>query len=221
MDRNEFISINKQFIYNTAYSVCKRKLEWENDDELSIAIIAFNKACDIYDKNKGSFLSFARVIIRNALIDYFRQRPNEVLMFFSGEDESEEQIFDKGSLSDFEAESENKNRAEELEELMEELKGYKISLEDLVNHSPSHKDTRDMLLNIAFKCSGEKTIIDSIHRKKTLPIKQIALLTNTKPKLLERWRKYMMSLILILSGSDYIYTKSYLNIKAGEKSNGR
>jgi len=219
MDRNEFISINKQFIYNAAFSVCKRKLQWENDDELSIALIAFNKACDIYDEKKGNFLSFARVLIRNALIDYFRQKPNEVLLFFSSEEETEEQIFDKNSLSDYETETENKNRAEELTELMDELKGYNISLEDLVNHSPSHKDTRDALLNIAFRCSGEKSVVDTIHRKKTLPIKQISLLTKAKPKLLEKWRKYVLSLIIILSGDNYVYTKSYLNIKAGENIN--
>jgi len=219
MDRNEFISINKQFIYNTAFNVCKRKLQWENDDELSIALIAFNKACDIHDEKKGNFLSFARVLIRNALIDYFRQKPNEVLLFFNGEEESDDQIFDKNSLSDFETKTENKNRAEELSELMEELKGYNIDLEELVNHSPSHKDTRDALLNIAFRCSGEKSIVDTIHRKKTLPIKQITLLTKAKPKLLEKWRKYILSLIIILSGKNYIYTKSYLNIKAGENIN--
>lgn len=81
-DRDEFITKNKGFIYNVASSVCGKKLDWHNDDELSIAMIAFNKAIDTYTKEKGNFYNYARVLIKNALIDYFRKNKNMPYLIF-------------------------------------------------------------------------------------------------------------------------------------------
>ncbi len=215
-NRDEFIKSNRNFIYNAASSVCKRRLEWENDDELSIASIAFNKACDTYSQCKGNFYSFAKIIIKNALIDYFRRAPKETLIYFHEDENSEEQLHNQQSISSYEQEIENKNRAEEILSFTRELSDYKLSFENLVNSAPSHKDTRDNLIDIAFKCSREKNITDYIYRNKLLPIKQISLLTGSKPKLIEKWRKYILVLILILANENYIYLRSYLDIKAGE-----
>lgn len=69
--RNTFIEENKNKIYRYTCFVCKRILKWENDDELSIALIAFNNAIDSFDS--GNFNSYAKILIRNKLIDYFRK----------------------------------------------------------------------------------------------------------------------------------------------------
>lgn len=216
--RDEFINSNKQFIYTTAYNVCKRKLQWENDDELSISIIAFNKACDMFSENKGSFFSYARVIIKNALIDYFRKNSQNVHINFGDDEESQEHLYDQPSINCYDIEMENKNRAEEILSFTKEIQHYKLSLENLMDSAPNHKDTKDNLLNIALKCAGEKAIVDYVHKYKMLPIKQIAVLTGSKTKLLEKWRKYILVLILILANDNYIYIKSYLDIKAGEQN---
>ena len=44
------------------------------DDELSIAMFAFHEAVMAYQKDRGSFVSFASLIIRNRLIDFQRRR---------------------------------------------------------------------------------------------------------------------------------------------------
>ena len=44
-----------------------------NDDELSIAMIAFHEAIQGYERQRGSFLAFAAQLIRNRLIDYYRK----------------------------------------------------------------------------------------------------------------------------------------------------
>lgn len=51
-NRSNFIEANKGFVYSTTSKLCKRQLIWENDEELSIALIAFNIACDKYDERK-------------------------------------------------------------------------------------------------------------------------------------------------------------------------
>lgn len=218
MDRNTFIEENKAFIYNTAYNICKRKLSWENDDELSISLIAFNNACNSFKEEKGNFYSYAKVIIKNSLIDYFRKGKNAPLVMFANEDEELQYIDVKNSVEQYSVELENKSRTEEIKEFSKELELYKLDFSILVKSSPSHKDTRDSLLNIAFTCAGEETIVNTVKEKKMLPLKEIMLLTGSNRKLLEKWRRYILILILILSSDKYPYIKSYLNIKVGENN---
>ena len=73
-NRSNFIEANKGFIYSTTSKLCKRHLIWENDEELSIALMAFNIACDKYDKTKGNFYGFGKVIIKNALDRFFQKK---------------------------------------------------------------------------------------------------------------------------------------------------
>ncbi len=49
-------------------------MEYGIDEELSIALMAFNEAIDGYDTSKGSFLSFAKLVINRRLIDYLRKK---------------------------------------------------------------------------------------------------------------------------------------------------
>lgn len=215
-DRNKFIEKNKSFIYIIACKTCNKKLDWVNDDELSIALIAFNNACDTYNKDKGNFLSYAKVIIKNALIDFFRKAKNTPYLMFGDENEFIDYVDNKGALIEFEREKENSQKAEEIIMFSNKLLEYKLSLSDLVKASPSHIDTRNALLNIAFKCSKEAYIVNYINDKKKLPIKEISLFTDANRKYLEKWRKYILVLILIFSSNDYSYIKSYFNIKVGE-----
>lgn len=217
-DRNLFIEENKGFIYNAASNVCKKRLSWENDDELSIALIAFNNACDKYNESKGNFLVFAKVAIKNALIDFFRKCSKNAYLTFSNEDNEElNKIETLISINEYEKEQENKQRAEEISMLINELSKYKLTFDDIIKSSPSHRDTRENILNIAYRCSCEKNIIDIIERKKMLPVKEILLLTGANRKFIEKWRRYLLTLIIILSSDNYPYIKSYLNIKVGEK----
>lgn len=166
-NRDKFIEENKAFIYNLTYKICKRKLSWENDDELSISLIAFNNACNSYKEDKGNFYSYAKVIIRNALIDYFRKMNNTPYVVFDNEEEDLQYIDYKISIDKFELELENKKRTEEVVLFSKELAEYKLDFNTLIKSSPSHKDTRDSLLNIAFSCIREPNILNYIKQKKT------------------------------------------------------
>jgi RNA polymerase sigma factor len=216
-NRDEFIAESKAFIYTTTFNVCKRKLYFENDDELSISLIAFNNACNTYNADKGNFYGYAKVLIKNALIDYFRKSSKIPFVVFD-DDETKDFIDTKNSISQFNIDSENNIRAEEIALFSKELIEFKLDFTSLIKSSPSHKDTRDSLLNIAFKCIKEQNILDSIRRKKQLPVKEITLLSGSKRKLIEKWRRYILILILILSSNEYPYIKSYLNIKVGDRN---
>lgn len=217
-NRDNFIKESMHFIYKTTNRICKRNLDNKNDDEISIALIAFNKACDTYNHKKGSFFNYASVIIKNSLIDFFKKSNNVPLVTWNDED-TLKFIDNDISINNFNIASENSIRMEEIKLLNDELKKYKLSFMDIAKNCPKHKDTRNNLLNIALACVHAKTIVSSLENKRQLPVKEICLITNSKRKLIETWRKYLIVLIIILSSNDYPYIKGYLNIeKAGDNN---
>ncbi|WP_291635026.1 sigma factor [Clostridium sp.] len=215
-NRSNFIKANKAFVYSITSKICKRHLIWENDEELSIALMAFNTACDKYDKAKGNFYGFSKVIIKNSLIDFFRKNKNSPNLIFENSDGNIDYIDGKNSINNFEIQIENEFRIDEISLFSEELKKYKIDFNSLINLSPSHKDTRNNLLNVAFLCAREESILCHLKTKRKLPSKEIILLTSSNRKLIEKWRIYIISLILIITNPEYVYLKSYLNIKEGD-----
>ncbi|MGV8983333.1 RNA polymerase subunit sigma-28 [Clostridium sp.] len=215
-NRSNFIEASKGFIYSTTSKICKRHLIWENDEELSISLIAFNIACDKYNKTKGNFYGFSKIIIKNALIDFFRKNKTSPNLIFDNSNSSMDYIDGKNSINNFEIQIENEFRVDEIKLFSEELLKYKIDFNSLINSSPSHKDTRNNLLNVAFLCASEESILTHLKSKKRLPTKEIIILTASNRKLIEKWRIYIISLILIIINPEYVYLKSYLNIKEGE-----
>jgi RNA polymerase sigma factor len=217
-NRTKLIEDNKNFIFQTTQRVCKRSISWENDEELSVSLLAFNKACDTYSSNKGEFLSYAKVIIKNSLIDYFRKNSNVPYLIFDENNEKSDYIDNNLSLKQYSLEIENSARLEEIAQLSNELKIYKLDFNILVDSSPSHKDTRNTLLNIAFTCIQNENIITHLKNKKLLPVKEICLLTGANRKMIEKWRRYILSLIIVFSNPEYPYIRSYLNIKVGDNN---
>ena len=61
------------FIKSETAKYLKRPLIEENDDELSIAMIAFHEAIRGYAKGRGAFLPFASMLIKSRLTDHMRR----------------------------------------------------------------------------------------------------------------------------------------------------
>ncbi len=211
--REDFIYLHKNFIHKYTSSICQRQLNWDNDDELSIALIAFNKAIDKYACGQSkSFLSFAKIIIKNSLIDYFRQKNKFPLSTI------EEANFDKSPdvaeaaacWDNYYKEIENRNRAYEIKRFNEILQQFGLSLEMLVRNSPHHKDTRESLKKIAHIISAEKEIVKKVYQSQKLPLKEIQLKTGAHRKFLDKWRQYLLSLIIILTHEEIDSLKEYI-----------
>lgn len=211
LKRSQFIEDNRTFIYKVAFRVCKRNLEWNNDDELSIALIAFNNACASYNDEKGSFHSYASAVIRNSLIDYFRKNEKNIHLLYDS-DGSSDYLEHKGSLSHYQIHIENQSRSTEIMMLTSELKKFKINFQDLIDSSPKHRDTREKLLSLSLLCINNDTIIMYMKAKSIFPVKRIVLLTGYNKKFIEKWRKYIITLMLILLNDEYTYIKAYLSI---------
>ncbi|WP_446897005.1 sigma factor [Clostridium sp. LBM24168] len=215
-NRDKFIDENKNFIYKCTYTISKRHLQWENDDELSVALIAFNKACDNYTESRGNFYTYAKVIIKNALIDYFRKNKNTPLLTFDNDNYEIKKLDNNNAIASFELEMENKNRADEIIELNKELMKYRIDFNSLVTSSPKHKDTRNNTLKLVLEICNNSEISKFILNNRRLPIKKICIYTGFNKKFVDKWRKYIIALFVIFNSERFLYIKSYLNIKVGE-----
>ena len=214
-DRNKFIEDNIKFITLTTEYICKRRISKQNDDEYSIALIAFNRAIDTYEETKGDFHTYAKRVIRNALIDYFRKTSNSnTFTTFTG-DISSTDIDLKISLEEHNKQTDLLDKKEIITLFNKTLNEYKISMADLIKNSPSHKDTRANLIELSLKISKEPMLLSSLHRKKLLEVKYICDTFKVNRKFVEKWRRYIIAVVLILSNNDFKYIKNYLNIEEG------
>lgn len=215
--REILMTQNRQFILSVGEIVCKRKLTWENDDELSIALMAFNEAIDAYDEAKGAgFLGFARKIIKHRLIDFFRteQRHHHISLDNSGCDGETGQ--NPIECSKAWEQHREKNEQEELSEMMLEfdslLGEYGTSLEELADICPRHRDTREKLLNAALLLSANDELFTTFIRNKRIPAKELASLAKISRRVLENGRKYIIALVLILKEPAFKMMKSFAGL---------
>jgi RNA polymerase sigma factor len=221
--REQLITSFKPFVGKIASEQCGRYLDWRNDDELSIALLAFNQAIDKFILNKNtSFTSYAAMVIRHRLIDYFRQEEKhrhlllsqvtEAGAYLPGEKEEAEK--------DFQAKALQESRMEELMTFTGLLKEYGISLEDLTKASPKHLDTKQNLASIAKALSQHPLLYKKLSSTKQLPIKELSQLTGASRKVLETGRRYIIALTIIFSCKLY-YLQAFIHIPAQQEKEGK
>jgi RNA polymerase sigma factor len=212
---NEIIDAYKPFIAKNVSSVCKRYI-YETDDEFSIGLIAFNEAIEKYSPEKGSsLLSFAEVIIKRRVIDYIRKQTKNQhvsidLTYSSLEEESAGMVIvNELSLEEYRKKSDEEIRKEEILHFQALLTSFDLSFSDLVENSPKHADARENAILVARQLVGNQELKSFLIEKKRLPIKQLEKMVNVSRKTIERNRKYIIAIALILS-SDYVYLNDYL-----------
>ncbi|WP_058308326.1 RNA polymerase sigma-I factor [Gracilibacillus massiliensis] len=211
--RNEIIKAYQPYIARCVSDVCKRYIK-KNNDEFSVGMIAFNEAIQLYSKDKGaSFLAFAQVIIKRKVIDYIRKEQRQYM--YPSLDVSEEEEIEDSPLEISEAkkifqlEQESWYRKQEILELSKQLKEYKISFNELTKISPKHRDARESAVFAAKQLVEDPSLYEYVCTKKRVPIKRLLNLVSVSKKTLERNRKYILTVFIILTG-DYIYLREYL-----------
>ncbi|GLB60450.1 RNA polymerase sigma factor SigI [Cytobacillus sp. NCCP-133] len=212
---NALIDSYKPFIAKTVSSVCKRYIH-ESDDEFSIGLIAFNEAIQKYTPEKGSSLiSFSEVLIKRRVIDYIRKQAKYQNLSFDGssildEDESPGSSIEEDlSLEDYRKKTDEELRREEILQFTQILQAYDLTFNDLIEQSPKHADARKNAMEIAKILVENDDLKTILFEKKRLPIKQLESYVTLSRKTIERNRKYIIAISLILAG-DYVYLKDYI-----------
>ena len=195
------------------------------------SLIAFNEAIDDYREDKGSFSSFAALIIKRRIIDYLRSEKkydNEVAFDMSDMEMSDEddpgskalELKVKEKVSQMSEQTQGSAMAavtvtDEIEALKSVLDDFSFSFFDLTECSPKAAKTKKACAD-AVKCLLEnEELYSKMLSSKMLPIAEIIKYTSLPRKILERHRKYIITAGLILGG-DYPLLSEYMrDIKNG------
>jgi len=201
------------FVLSCAQKVTGRYIDQNNDDEYSIAMEAFSEAIDKYDESKGSFLPFANSVIKHRIIDYYRR-----IKKYKDQEVSDDITDDTGHiiLLDQKISSEhyfenkkNNDLVDEINTLRDELKSFSITFDDLAEISPKHKKTRLLCIRIATYIIEDKHLFITFKNSKQLPAKYIEKNLKIPQKKYDRFRKYIIAVLIIKSG-DYDLISAYI-----------
>ena len=213
--QNELIDSYKPFIAKTVSSVCKRYIH-ESDDEFSIGLIAFNDAIQKYRSEKGnSLLSFSEVLIKRRVIDYIRSQSKYQDLSFDIHHQDDEVDRESNSIDamlsieDYKKKTDEELRREEILQFTSVIQQFDLSLKDLIEHSPKHADARKSAMIVAKILVENEQLKNILLNKRKLPIKQLESYVSISRKTIERNRKYIIAMSLILIG-DYVYLKDYI-----------
>lgn len=217
--REKIIKRFYPLVIKTASSLSGKYIDGTRDDEVSIGMLAVDQAIDTFKPELGaSFFSYVEILIKRRLIDYYRkeQRQGKAIPFSSLGGESQEekdnalnQIEHHQALVTFQKEQEDLARREEIKQYTKRLKDYGITFTDLVSNAPKHEDARLRALEVARLVAGRADLKAYLENKRELPLKQIEDLVSVSRKTLERQRKYIISMAIIICG-EFKFLKEYL-----------
>jgi len=213
---NDLLEVYKPFIMSCTQKISGRFLRYGSDDELTIAMMAFTKAVERYLPEQGDFLNFARSIIRSRVIDYYRSQKrhsNKVIYLQQQEEETDDSAEDsvetQASLTVYSEEKEREERLLEIKTLKEKLELFDISFYELENAAPRNKQTKQVCSKIISFLHNDRQAREQMLHNKMLPLNLIEKELGIKRKKFERHRKYIIAVLLIMSG-DYPYLEEYV-----------
>lgn len=212
--QNYLLKTYQPFIAKCVSQVCKRYINPQSDDEFSIGLTAFNEAIMSYSPEKGSsFLSFSKLVVKRKVIDYIRyiqKTPVAASLDESYDEEKMENSTEIFAVKEiYQKEQEAWHRREEILEFKEKLHTYKLTLVELTEAAPKHRDARESAVAVARILYNDTALRDYVHRKKRLPVKDLVKKVDVSKKTLERNRKFILAIFIVLS-ENYIYLKEYL-----------
>lgn len=195
IDNSEFIKEHIPFIIKTINEITGRYICLDNDEEISIGLLAFNEARQKYDYSKGHFLPYAKLVIKSRILNYLKKEKNNNFK------ESLEKLREDGF--DFSQELYNpiENQdilIKEIDILKTTIKGFGFELDDLVEESPKHKDTRNRSIELSKKINDDNKIKESMYTKKRLPIKAISIKYVISQKIIKGSRKFIITVVIVL-----------------------
>lgn len=203
--KEKFISDYKPFIIKAVFSATGKRVEVENSEEFSIGLLAFNEAIDSFDFSKNkNFFGFSEQVIKRRIIDYARKNRetrNKVFPFTYFSDEQNNDFEEKYLKSDFSKEFGSIEAKEDILLFKDKLNKYGISFRDLLACAPKHKDSRLMCIRIARAIVRDENLLGKMEKNKTLPIQELLKVINVYRGTLEKNRKFIIALCVIMTSS--------------------
>ena len=215
--KEDFLRAEQMHILRLTAKITRRPISM-SDEEWSVALRAVSGALDSYDESKGDFWSYAALVISSRLKDMYRSdarhsaemtvRPEA----FEGDVEEDAPDFSlQLEVQQHIGVSMDTSLREEIEALQGELSGFGISFFDLVECSPKAEKTRlscAALVRAFF--APPPPLVEKLRKSGILPAKELLGRSRVSRKILDRYRKYLITSALILDG-DYPGLADYLS----------
>src|SRR5699024_4325110 len=158
-------------------------------------------------------ISFAKLVISRRIIDDIRSKqrnPDSVSL---------DETFDANTLENpreikavkeaYQDEQDARYRRHEIFDFQEKLTSYKISLTELTEVEPKHKDARESAIKIARILYNNSDMRSFVKKIKKLLMKTPLNQMVVRKKTLVRNRKYILAIFIVLD-EQYLYLNEYL-----------
>jgi RNA polymerase sigma factor len=196
---------------------CVSAVFFKADDRrnnIAEAMLAFIHSVNTYHPENGAFIPYAHTVIRSRLINAALKEAKIQKTFFAvsickDEDEAHGQWEVETARQRYEILEEQKNVNMEIQAINMEFDRWGFALLDLVKTAPKQVRSRRACGIIARTAMENRPLIEEMARTHTLPVKQLAALARYPEKTLEKYRRYIVALIVIMEG-DYPYLRSFL-----------
>lgn len=187
------------FIKSQASRTANRSID-DSDDELSIGMIAFHEAIQAYQEDKGNFLSFAGILIKNRIIDYYRKESKHFgHESFDQPDENNISLAEKIEDQDdqFETIEIQEVARKEIMELQDVLASFDLSFTDIAEQTPKQDRTLAACGKAVQYAIDHPPMLEEIAKSGKLPITKLARKSKISKKTLERHRRYILAVMII------------------------
>lgn len=212
--RESIIAVHQIFVKQVVAKNIRVYEDIDARDEYAVGLIALNEAVDSYKPGLLSFRAFAARVIKRRLIDYLRSQKKHRAQVLYMEDVPPTTVSEPNYNP-----QENVHLRMEMADFVQNLARYGIRFSDLIDETPKHKDSKHLCLKIAWLVSNDPEFKDHFAKYNTLPIKKLTERQKLNVKTIERHRKYIIAICLILL-SDLDEMKTYITdvYKEGEKN---
>jgi RNA polymerase sigma factor len=214
--RERLIRRYKPYIINTVGHICKRYISW-SDEESSIGLLAFNRSIETFESGAGrTFTNYVYLLINRDLIDFFRRekhQKHDTLDYFSREVTATTNIIEiEKSLEAYQLNFQSSELVEEIIEMDQYLAAFEISFEELEEASPKHKETRNVLMNMAMDFVKDEELVEHFLKKNRFPTTSFTKKTGYPTKTIERFRKYLITLVVLLLHPEWIQLSAFIQV---------
>ena len=180
---------------------CISRVCTEQDDEYSIAMIAFHEAILGYEQERGAFLGYASMLIKSRIIDYQRReaRHQGQVSIYAESGEDDRTILDEmaDGRDRYEEAVNLEATKQEIAELSAVMARFGVSFSDVADHSPRQERTLEACTRAVRWAAGDELLLEELLRTGKLPMARLVQGSGAERKTLERHRKYILAMLLI------------------------
>ena len=180
---------------------CISRVCTEQDDEYSIAMIAFHEAILGYERERGAFLGYASMLIKSRIIDYQRReaRHQGQVSIYAESGEDDRTILDEmaDGRDRYEEAVNLEATKQEIAELSAVMARFGVSFSDVADHSPRQERTLEACTRAVRWAAGDELLLEELLRTGKLPMARLVQGSGAERKTLERHRKYILAMLLI------------------------